>query len=283
MAKVRVVTDSGARFDDPNYAEDNRVEVVPLKVHFRKTVYRDGIDIDSAEMFQRIKQYPDLPRVTAPGQAEFEAVFQKVGRETDQIIVVTNSKHFTKAFNQAQKARSTLLGRWDIVIFDSGTTSAAQGYLVEQLVKAANQGMQIEKMVKFARDVVSRLYSVFYVETLDYIERHGLLERTQSILGDMLEIKPLITMEDGELITMEKARTHSQAIDKVVEFVAEFSDIDKLCILQSTLRIVDRTRMLQDRLALELGRTQHPVLLYEPLLTSMIGPDAIGVALLDGE
>ena len=98
----------------------------------------------------------------------------------------------------------------------------------------------------------------------------------------MLEIKPILTIEDGNLITMEKARTHSQAIDKMIEFITEFTHLDRLSIVQNSTKITDRTRMLQDRLALEFGRTQVPVLVYEPLIASLLGPDAIGMAVLEG-
>ena len=99
----------------------------------------------------------------------------------------------------------------------------------------------------------------------------------------MLNIKPLLTIEDGKLITMEKARTHSQAIDKMLEFVTEFTHIEKMSILDNKPRSSERTRMLQDRLTLEFLRIQAPVALYEPLLASLIGPDAIGMAVLEGD
>jgi fatty acid-binding protein DegV len=98
----------------------------------------------------------------------------------------------------------------------------------------------------------------------------------------MLEIKPILTIEDGKLITMEKARTHSQAIDKMIEFVAEFTHLEKLSILQNTLRVTDKTRMLQDRLALEFSRIQAPIMLYDPLIASLVGPDAMGMVVLEG-
>ena len=140
----------------------------------------------------------------------------------------------------------------------------------------------LDEVVRTARGVIPRLYSVYYVDDLSYIQRAGLIGETQAILGTMLEIKPLLTIEEGSLITMEKVRTHSQAIDRMVEFVTEFTHIERLSILQNTLRTTDRTRMLQDRLALELSQVNYPIVLYEPLITTLIGPDAMGMAVLEG-
>jgi fatty acid-binding protein DegV len=120
------------------------------------------------------------------------------------------------------------------------------------------------------------------VDTLTTIQRAGLIGETQAILGTMLNIKPMLTVEDGRLITMEKARSHSQAIDKMVEFASEFTQIERIGILQSSLRTNDRTRMLQDRLALEFARLDYSLTLYEPLLASYLGPDAMGIAILEG-
>lgn len=281
MAKIWFITDSAARFDDKNFVEDHPIEVVPMHVHFGQTDYRDGVNIDADEMFRRTQNFPGMPQVTAPTVDDYSTALKRVSRKTDLICIVTSSKHFSKSFDNAKAACAGFLGRCEIAIIDSGTTSACQGFMIESLMQSAADGMSVEELERESRFVSARLYCVFYVDDLDYIGRMGLLETTQSILGSMLEIKPLITVEDGEFITMEKARTHSQAIDKVVEFVAEFSRLEKIVILQSSMRVGDRTRMLQDRMALETGRTYYPVMLYEPLLASLLGPSAIGVALID--
>ncbi len=282
MAKVRIVTDSTATFEDPLLVHDYNITVVPLNIHFGDRVLRDGVDIDAEEMFHRLRRSPTPPRVSAPGVGAFAEVFQHLSRTTDQICVLLHSQHFTETYANALAARNAFMGRCEIAVIDSRTTSAALGYLVEAVAEAASMGASLDEVVHLARAVIPRLYSVFYVDTLDYIQQADLIGETQAILGTMLQIKPLLTIEDGLLITMEKARTHAQAIDKMIEFVAEFTDIERLCILQGTLRITDRTRMLQDRLALEFARLQSPLLLYTPLLATRIGPDGLGMAILEG-
>jgi fatty acid-binding protein DegV len=110
-----------------------------------------------------------------------------------------------------------------------------------------------------------------------------LIGETQAILGGMLNIKPILTIEDGSLIVMEKVRTHSQAIDKMVEFVTEFTKVERLGILQNVLRVTDRTRMLQERLALTFARSDYPLMLYDPLLAKLLGPDGMGMVVLEDD
>src|SRR5258708_1096965 len=130
--------------------------------------------------------------------------------------------------------------------------------------------------------MISRIYAIFFVDSLDYLQHGGLVSESQAILGGMLGIKPFLTIEEGELITMEKVRTRPQAIDKLVEFVTEFSSVDYLVILQNTSHLTDQTRMLQERLALEFVDRPFPVVVYKPSLGTFIGPDAMGIIVFEG-
>lgn len=280
MARVRIVTDSTARFEDPRFAEDYGISVIPLEVHFGDQTYKDGADITPEEMLQRMRHSRARPRISPPTVSAFEQAYRELA--TDQICVLVHSQHFTETFARAQAARMGLLGRCEIIVIDSMTASVGLGYLVQTVAEAAEMGANLDEIVRIARGTIPRLYSIFYVESLHTVQRSGLIGQTQAMLGTMLEIKPILTIEDGKLITMEKARTHSQAIDKMIEFVAEFTHLEKLSILQNTLRVTDKTRMLQDRLALEFSRLQAPIMVYEPLIASLIGPDAMGMVVLEG-
>ncbi len=283
MGEVHIITDSSARFENRRFAEEYNITVVPNRVFFGDRMYLDGRDISAEEVLQRMRHDNAPLRVQGPTVEAFQEVYQQLTRITDQIFVVLHSQQLSEAYRHAQAACAGLLGRCDITVIDSQTASAGLGYLVEAMAEAVEDGARPDDLVRITRSAIARLYSVYYVETLDYIQRSGLLATTQSIIGAMLDIKPLITLEDGKLITMEKARTHVQAIDKMIEFVAEFTEIEKMCILQNTLRVTERTRILQDRLALEFEEANYPLMLYDPLIASYLGPDAMGMVVLEGE
>lgn len=282
MAGVRIVTDSTACFEDSRFTGDHGICIVPINIHLGEQAYQDGIDINAEEMFHRLKVTRAPIRTSAPPVSAFESIYQKLSKTTDKICVLLHSQYLSGTYENAQSARAGLLGRCDIAVIDSMTTSMGLGYLVEKVVEAAEDGASLAEVVRVARSVVPRLYSIYYVDTLDYIQRAGLIGETQAILGTMLDIKPLLTIEQGKLITMEKVRSHSQAIDKMVEFVSEFTHIEKLSILQNTLRTTDRTRLLQDRLALEFSIHHYPIVLYEPLIAALIGPNGLGMVVLEG-
>lgn len=283
MARVAVVTDSSAIFENPHFPRDYHVSVVPNTVQIDGHTYLDGIEINEDDVLQRQRHSGVQVRVAGASVSQFEDIYNELTKNTNQIVVLVHSSKLSKAYANAQTARGGLLGRTDIIVIDSHTSSAALGYLVEEVALAADAGTSLDDLVRIARSTIQRLYTVYYVSNLDAITRAGLIGLTQSIVGRMLEIKPLLTIEDGALITMEKARTHSQAIEKMIEFVTEFTDISKLAITQYTQRITDETRMLQDRLALEFGHMNYPILLYDALMASYLGPDATGMVVLEGE
>jgi fatty acid-binding protein DegV len=98
----------------------------------------------------------------------------------------------------------------------------------------------------------------------------------------MLGIKPFMALEEGEIMPMEKVRSHDRAIDKLAEFANEFSNIEQIAILQSTLYPTAETKMLQERLEVIAPGHEFPILLYGPLLASYIGPDGMGLMVYEG-
>ena len=282
MGRVRIITDSAAQFLNDRLVRAHQIEIVPLRIHFGPRMLRDDLDIPSEEMFRQMHSADIMPTASGASIEDFAKAYNDLSKTTDQICVITHSQHLTETYTNARSARTGYLGRCDIVIVDSQTTGVGQGMLVEATAEAAWAGASLDEITRLTRHIVPRLYSVYWVDTLDYIRRAGLIGDAQAILGAMLGIKPLLTIEDGHLAAMEKARTRVKAIEKLAEFVIEFTHIERIAILQNTLRITEHTRALQDRLAIEFPDMEIPVLLYERLLSTLIGPDAMGVVVYEG-
>jgi len=182
----------------------------------------------------------------------------------------------------ARQAADEFLGGNKIVVIDSLTTSIGLGWLVEAAAEAAANGAALDEIVRIVRGMITHMYAVFFVDQLDYLERNGRLSKSQAVLGTMLGIKPFLTIEDGEIIPMEKVRTREKAIDKLVEFVSEFSNIERVAIMQSGQQPTEDTRLLLDRLEQTFPGQYFPVMTYGPGLACQIGPDSVGVFIYEG-
>ncbi len=282
-SKVRIVTDSSAQFTDPSVIRRYNITVLPLEIQLGPQTYREGIDIDAEAYFRRLAETNAMPVLLPPSVERFAETYAKLNRETDQILSIHLSRSMHSTWQNAKTATQTLLGRCEIAVLDSQTTSVGLAQLVAEAARCAEDNESLDEVVRKVRKLIPRIYAIFYVETLDYLYRGGLVSESQAILGGMLGIKPFLTIEEGELITMEKVRTRPQAIDKLVEFVTEFASVDSLTILQNTPYVTEHTRMLQDRLALEFSDRPSPVVVYNPSLATYIGPDATGIMVFEGD
>ena len=281
MSKVYIVTDSAATIE-PSVAERLRVTIVPLTVRIDGKDYRDGADLDHEELLFRMTRDRIHPEIVGPVAGQFWRVYDGLMRHTDQILSIHSSASLSHVHREAQIAASEFLGRCDIVVMDSETLSLGLSILVREAAQLAGDSVPLGEVVRQIRGMVRRVYIVLVTDTLDYLEHSRLISPAQAILGAMLDIRPFLAMEEGAIIPMEKVRSRERAIDKLIEFAGEFSDIERIAILQNTPYPTQKTKALRERLEPIAPGHEFPVLLYGPLLASHIGPDGIGLMVYEG-
>jgi DegV family protein with EDD domain len=283
MAPLRIITDATAYLSADMIAQ-HQITVLPLEIRFgdEKRRFRHGDSL--ARLFERMVDGPAKPTLaTIPG-GTFEQAYSQLGRETDDILVILGSGILTRAPANAEKAARPFLGRCRITIMDSMSTSWGLGLVVSTAAKAAERGLALDEIVRLVRGMLPHIYVVFFVERLDYLEQGGRIGAAQAMLGTMLRIRPLLLVEQGEIIPMEKVRTRAMALDKLVDFVGEFASVRNVVVLRSPLE--DHTEELIEELTEQLGEIlpthQFPVIEYDPVLACHLGPEALGVLVYEG-
>lgn len=279
--KVAIVTDSTAYFE-PGEAEKLGVYVAPLTIRLGNEKFREGLETDTDELFRKLSYVGGFPTSYPPEAAVFEKLYSELHKQTDQILSIHVSGHLSDTIKQARLGAETLLGRCSIMVLDSMTTSVGLGILVKAAAKAANEGATLDDIVRLVRGMVPHIYLIFYVETMDYLERSGRIGRAQAILGSMLSIKPILFMEDGDIIPLEKVRTTEKAIEKLFEFVAEFDNLEQTAIIQRSQHPSKESRILQERLKQSFPDLHFPIIQYGPDLATRVGPNALGVVVYEG-
>ncbi len=279
MARVHVITDCSARLSAEQIAEYD-VTVMPFDIRFGEDRLRVGNERDVQGLFQRMAGERARPTKAIIPLNAFEDVFSRVSRQTDQILVILSSSKLSSGFAAAKAVANSFLGRCRIAVVDSLSTSWGLGLLVESAAQAALAGQSLDEIIRLVRGMVPHIYVVFFVERLDYLEQGSRIGPAQAFLGTMLNIKPLLIVEDGDIIPLEKVRTRSSAIEKLSDFVAEFADIEQVVILRSPLG--NGTDSLIERLNVILPGRTFPVVEYDPILACHLGPDAMGVTVYEG-
>ena len=281
MSQVVILTDSCA-YLDPAEAEALGIHTIPLNLKVNGELLKDGSPEATEHFFQAQEQGGPLPTIHPPTLPEFEAAYAQLHTQGDQIIAMHVSGKLSNTFQQSRLGAEAFLGRCSIEVLDTHSIMLGQGILVKAAAQAARDGADIDDIVRLVRGMIPHIYVVFYVETMDYLERSGRVGKAQSLLGTMMKIKPLLFMEDGEIIPLEKVKTQERAIEKLTEFVAEFDTLEQSVIFQRDSDVSSESKGLLNQLKQLFPEKYFTAIQYNPLLASYVGPTALGVIVYEG-
>jgi DegV family protein with EDD domain len=284
MAKVRIITDVTAHLE-PDVIEQYKITVLPVEIRFGDKVHVIGPDDHGRELFAQMAEGTAQSASATIPASVFHEAFAELCRQTEQILVIVASSQLSGALDQARLASRAFLGRCRIIVLDSMSASWGLGLMVHAAARAASRDLPLDEVVRMVRGILPHIYLVFLVERLDYLERGGRLGAAQALLGTMLRIKPLLLMEDGEIVSLEKVRTRSAAVEKLVDFVTEFATIERVVILKSPLESELNALIpeLREQLTQALPRQRFETVDYDPVLGIHLGPEALGIIVYEGQ
>jgi DegV family protein with EDD domain len=283
MNPVCIVTDSNTRFTNPSILQRYPITLAPINVRCGAISVQDEPETDLVRMQDLVKTCKSSPKTEVPSQEAIVDIYSHLQSGADQILSIHTSSGLSEIVTNANAASQHFLGRVDIQVIDSQSASIGLGWLVQAAAEAAARGESLETLVRIVRGMIPRLYMVFFLDDLTFLEQNGLISRSQAILGNMLGVIPFLTMEGGRMIPMEKVRSRPRAIEKLIEFVCEFSVVEHLAILQSSKRPTQESLSMIDRLRSYHPRTPIQTVCYGPSLSTFIGFNSLGVAVMEAE
>jgi DegV family protein with EDD domain len=277
---VKIVTDSSTYLPNPDLIEELGIEVVPLNIRSGQHTYPERINVTDEAFLKRLARDPQGVAITAPTLAQMRALFQQMGQTNDRIVCIHGSGVLNDIADVSRRAAAGFMGRQRIVVLDTLTTSAGIGLIVEAAALAAADGAPQAEVVRIVRGMIPHMYALVFSDTLDFLEMWDRLGPAQTLLGTMLGVKPIATMEDGDFLPIEKVRSYSRAVDKLYEFIVEFSHIEQMFLFQHEFET--ESAQLLERLETVYPHREFPVIGYSPSLAVHIGPRAMGVVVYEG-
>jgi len=272
---VRIVTDGGAQFLNPAIVAEHGITVLPRTIAIGTHRFTEPGSLNVSDFIWAI-DHGQPPVVTAPSVDTFRAAYLDLARETGEILSIHSSQGFDAACTNARAAAQSILGRCTVHVLDSMTTSFSLGYLVDQVGKAATAGENFDALVKMARRQIGSLYALFYTESPTALHGAHVLSESHAMLSDLLDLRLLVAIEDGQLVVHEKARARPQAFTYLMEFIAGFHAEDQVVIVSATAG-QEIARSLQLRLSTELGWPPCPMRAFNSTLGAALGSSAVGV------
>lgn len=220
---VKIISDSACDISQQE-AQKLGIIVMPLKTMIDGTEYLDGVTISTEEFYEKLEVCKELPTTSQLTPAEFEDVLRPIQDAGDEAVVITLSGKLSGTAQSACIAAS--LAGDEIWVVDSGNVTIGQSILVRYAVRLRDQGMSGRTIAEELEHVKSRICLLARVDTLEYLMRGGRLSRTAAIAGTVLNLKPVLCVEDGEIKVLGKARGSQKSNNMLTEFIGKKGGID---------------------------------------------------------
>ncbi len=224
MSNIAVLTDSTASIPEA-VMKNLHITTVAYYIHRGQEVLRDLITIQRDEFLNWLPAAKVLPTTAAPGPGDYLEAYQKMAEQgIREIISIHMSAKISAAYEAATVAKSMLKNAWPDVrveVIDSRNAALSQGWMVIEAARAALLGLNIEDITARVRRMIPETHMIQTADTLKYLYMGGRIGRVQTLLGTMLHIKPLVGLEDGELVPLGRARSRGQAYAMMADIAAE--------------------------------------------------------------
>lgn len=280
MSLVKIVTDSNAYLPDPDLIGALDIEVIPFTVRVGSQTYPERANVTDTSFMKKLAKNPGSAEISVPSVAEMREHFQRLSQTNDRIVCIHSSSALSDMAEVSRRASAGFMGRQRIVVLDTLSMSAGVGMIVEKAARIAAEGAPLAEVVRVVRGMIPHVYALVFSDSLDYLVLWDRLGPAQTILGTMLGVKPIATMEDGDLLPIEKVRSYGRAVDKLYEFTAEFSRIEQLLLFQNGF--LSEAEQLLQRLEGLYPNREFPVIGYSPSVAVHVGPRALGVIVHEG-
>jgi DegV family protein with EDD domain len=234
---VRIVTDSTS--DIPlAQAEALDITIVPLTVFFGDEAYLDGVELDNEGFYRKLQASKDLPRTSQPSPTKFqEAYIHLINEGADAILSIHLSSKLSGTYQSACTARDSLpddVKRIPIDIIDSQLVSVGMSHAIIRAAQEAREGHSLEEIKAHVLDNLSRTRILAVLDTLEFVKRGGRVGGAQAFLGNILSVKPIISLSNGVVVGVEQPRTRSKAYARVAQLLSQMGKPEAILLAQSS-------------------------------------------------
>lgn len=277
---VKIVTDSTSDIS-ADLACELGITVVPLNVMFGRQTYLDRVEITTDEFYRRLSREDTFPTTTQPSPRAFAEVYGSLLQGTDEILVLVISGKLSGTCQSAASAIPLAGGQGRIEVLDSRSTAMGLGLLTITAARLASQpDACLSDVSQAMREKIACSQVVMMFDTLKYLSKGGRIGKAQGLLGSMLQVKPVLTVKDGEVSPLARLRSMSAGAEYLYNFVRGFASVEELAVEHAT------TPEAADALAARLATMYPGKHIYRsvvsPVLGTYTGPNVLSVSVLSG-
>ena len=274
---VRIVTDSTSDID-AELARELNITIVPLTVLFGHETFLDRVDITPDEFYRRLESGDVLPTTTQPSPGVFADVYRRLLSQGDEILVLVLSGKLSGTFQSAANAASMVGGERLIEVIDSRSTAMGLGLLSINAAQMAAKNQNLATIAAAIRNKIPNSHIVMLFDTLRYLAKGGRIGKAQGLVGSILQVKPVLTVKDGEVSPLARLRSVAAGTEYLYNFATGFHDIEEIAVEHATTP--ETADILSARLKAVFPNKKIYRSQVSPVLGTYMGPNVLSVSIL---
>lgn len=276
-----VVTGSAAQVPS-DIAEQLGIEVLPLKIHVNGKEYLDGIDLSPNDLYQKMRSDKVDVKTAAPSVGQYYECFKSILEQGDRdVLCITLSSKLSSDYLSAVNAASMAQEEFQtakVIVFDSFAACAPQGFLAIEAAHRLHRGESMDSVVSYLNTARQRTGFLAALDTLSYLSQGGRIGRAAFLVGDALQLKPILTLKDGIVAPETIVRTEDKIVSRITSIVkkkTEGCQNLRLSVMHADAPI--RAKRLQETLLELYPSIEIPILEFTPVMGVHAGPGLLGV------
>jgi len=272
--RICIVTDSTCDLPEAVVRQYN-ISVVPLHINQGDKSFLDGIELTREEFYSRLPDYDPSPTTSTPSPETFRQKYEQLADEGAQsILSIHISESLSATINSARMAAEQFK-RIPVTVLDSTQLSLGLGFIVEKAAQLAELGHKTEEIINALHELMKRTYVFASLKTLEYLRRSGRMHFAMARIGEILQIKPLLHMNQGNP-TAHRTRTQSRATERLFEWLKEYAPFERLAVVHAGVQAEAEAMRKRARDFLPDG--DIPIVQITPVLGAHLGIGALGFA-----
>ena len=278
---VKIITDTTACLP-AEFARQRDIPVIPQVINFGDDSYYEGIDMDAAAFMARLTAAAELPKTAAPPPHLFAEQFQRLAPLGEPVLCIHPSAEISGTVRSATVAAAEFPDA-DIRVIDTRLVAAPLGTLVQLAAGAAAAGDDADTIEARVREMSGRCRFYFLVSTLEYLARGGRIGGAAALLGSILSVKPILSLENGRIESFAKERTHKRALARLKEIVLEEAPRDGQAFVSVMYAgNADEGQALAEELGRAINQPDVPVVSLPPAIITHGGPGLLAAGFFVG-
>lgn len=282
---IAIVTDSTCDLPaslrqayEPSTGSKDGFHVIPVHIYFDTEDFLDGVTIDGPAFYQRIAETGVIPTTSQPSVGEFAQLYRELaGNGADEIISLHVTGRLSGTVQSAEMAAREVADEVKVHVFDSRAGSAGLGYMAMEASEAAKAGKSAAEILALLTRIRDNLTIVLTPLNLEFLQKSGRVSRLQGAIGALLNIKPIIELQDGALEATERVRSRRKALDRVVEITAATHGDSPLNLAVVHAAVPDDARALLAKVETTLNCSQVFTTDLALSVAVHLGPGTVGL------